>query len=295
MPGDNTVSDETQTKSKCQICSVVVRHDEKAVNCNKCKFWFHANCINMPNNEYNALKKTAKVKNSMWFCDKCVTDVTTMVDDPTADPVNKLLSRINTLEHTIQRLEHLLQVVQSGQLSYDENFDDIIERKVKEYLDESKEIDKRKMNLIVNGIAESRSTESRERIEDDRNEVKNIFRSLGVEPDDISDLTVRLGKVSERFPNRSLLISVKSLKTKGDLMKAQVGFRQRNPTKRLYISPDLSPRQREDNKVLVAEFKRRKGAGENVKIRSGKIVTIGEEPPTEGRNRRRAGSNASDN
>ena len=147
---------------------------------------------------------------------------------------------------------------------------------MKEYLDESKEIDKRKMNLIVNGIAESRSTESRERIEDDRNEVKNIFRSLGVEPDDLSDLTVRLGKVSERFPNRSLLISVKSLKTKGDLMKAQVGFRQRNPTKRLYISPDLSPRQREDNKVLVAEFKGRKGAGENVKIRSGKIVTIGE-------------------
>ena len=142
----------------------------------------------------------------MWFCDKCVTDVTTMVDDPTADPVNKLLSRINTLEHTIQRLEHSLQVVQSGQLSYDENFDDIIERKVKEYLDESKEIDKRKMNLIVNGIAESRSTESRERIEDDRNEVKNIFRSLGVEPDDLSDLTVRLGKVSERFPNRSLLM-----------------------------------------------------------------------------------------
>ena len=95
----------------------------------------------MTNNEYNALKKTAKVKNSMWFCDKCVTDVTTMVDDPTADPVNNLLSRINTLEHTIQRLEHSLQVVQSGHLSYDENFDAIIERKVKEYLDKSKEID----------------------------------------------------------------------------------------------------------------------------------------------------------
>ena len=89
MPSDNTVSDETQTKSKCQICAVVVKHKEKAVNCNKCKFWFHAKCINMTNNEYNALKKTAKVKNSMWFCDKCVTYVTTMVDDPTADPVNR--------------------------------------------------------------------------------------------------------------------------------------------------------------------------------------------------------------
>ena len=137
-----------------------------------------------------------------------------------------------------------VQAVRLGQLSYDENFDDIIERKVKEYLDESKEIDWRKMNLTVNGIAEGRSTEPREGIEDDRNEVKNIFISLGVEPDDLSDFTVRLGKISERFPNRSVLISVKSLKTKGDLMKAQVGFRQRNPTKRLYISPDLSLRQR---------------------------------------------------
>ena len=117
------------------------------------------------------------------------------------------------------------------------------------------------MNLIVNGIAKSRSTEPKERIEDDRNQVKNIFKSLEVEPDDLSDLIVRLGMVSVGFPNRSLLFSVNSLKTKGDLMKAQVGFRQRNPTKRIYISPDLSQRQREDNKVLLSEIKRRKKAG----------------------------------
>ena len=71
-------------------------------------------------------------------------EVTSIVDDPTVDPVNKLLTRISTLETTIQKLEKSLQVVQTGQLSYDENFDEIVERKVREYMDESKEIEKKK-------------------------------------------------------------------------------------------------------------------------------------------------------
>ena len=70
-------------------------------------------------------------------------EVTSIVDDPTVDPVNKLLTRISTLETTIQKLEKSLQVVQTGQLSYDENFDEIVERKVREYMDESKEIEKK--------------------------------------------------------------------------------------------------------------------------------------------------------
>ena len=105
-------------------------------------------------------------------------------------------------------------------LSYDENFDEIVERKVREYMDESKEVEKRKMNLVINGIPESNNEDAVIRKEEDRDKVRNLFHTLGVEPTELSDLTVRLGKVTDRFPSRSLLISVKSTRAKGDVMKA---------------------------------------------------------------------------
>ena len=46
----------------------------------------------------------------------------------------------------------------------------------------------------------------------------------------------------------------------------------RNPTRKIYISPDLSPKQWAENHKLVDELKRRRSDGENVKIKSGKIV-----------------------
>ena len=204
-------------------------------------------------NEYNTLKKTSKLKNSMWFCDNCLREVTSIVDDPTANSVNKLLTRISTVETTIQKLEKSLQVVQTGQLSYDENFDEIVERKVREYMDENRAIEERKINLVINGIPESNDEDSVIRKEEDKDEVRNL---CGVEPTELSDLTVRLGKVTDRFPSRSLLIYVKSTRAKGEIMKAQTSYRRRNPTRKIYIAPDLSPKQRETNKVLVAEFKK---------------------------------------
>ena len=44
-----------------------------------------------------------------------------------------------------------------------------------------------------------------------------------------------MGKVTDRFPSRSLLISVKSTRAKGDAMKAQTSYRQRNPTRKIYF------------------------------------------------------------
>ena len=63
----------------------------------------------------------------------------------------------------------------------------------------------------------------------------------------------------------------------------------------IYIAPDLSPKQRETNKVLVAEFKRRKDNGEQIKIRNGKIVKFNELPPDGADARHRSNSLASDN
>ena len=58
----------------------------------------------------------------------------------------------------------------------------------------------------------------------------------------------------------------------GRIMREQANYRMRNPTRKIYISPDFSPKQRVENHKLVDEIKRRRSDGENVKIKSGKIV-----------------------
>ena len=96
---------------------------------------------------------------------------------------------------------------------------------------------------------------------------------MNIDPESLTDKVIRLGTVNARYPNRSILISVSSTKVKGQIMKAQAGYRNRNPAKRIYLAPDLSPKQRAEHKVLVDEMKRRRGQGENLKIRGGKIVS----------------------
>ena len=87
--------------------------------------------------------------------------------------------------------------MQTGQLSYDENFDEIVKRKVGEYMYESKEIEKSKINMVINGIAESNEEDVVIRKEEDRGKVRNLFQTLDVEPTELSDLTVCLGKVTD--------------------------------------------------------------------------------------------------
>ena len=117
------------------------------MHCSKCSYWFHIGCISMIPADYNILKKTVRVKNAMWFCDKCVESFNSKNQTDNSE----LLERLKTLEHTIETLTKSLTSLQEGQLSYDEKFDSIVESKVKDYLDEKQEQDKRKLNLIVNG------------------------------------------------------------------------------------------------------------------------------------------------
>ena len=68
----------------------------------------------MAQTTYNALKKTAKVKNALWLCDNCL--ICMSKQDTTS---SSLLNKITILEDKIDRLTKSLTIVQGGQLSYD--------------------------------------------------------------------------------------------------------------------------------------------------------------------------------
>ena len=145
---------------------------------------------------------------------------------------------------------------------------------MKDYLDEKQEQDKRKLNLIVNGIEESTDEDSTVRIAEDRSKVESVLNAININSNELTHKCVRLGAKSPRYQSRLLLISVSSTKIRSDIMKAQVEYRAKHPNKKIYFSPDRLPKQREENKKLVVELKKRRDEGENVRINGGSIISL---------------------
>ena len=55
---------------ECEICNSCVDIDQKGIECEICKHWFRANCVDIEDNEYEVL--TNHKKGSIhWYCEKC--------------------------------------------------------------------------------------------------------------------------------------------------------------------------------------------------------------------------------
>ena len=140
-------------------------------------------------------------------------------------------------------------------------YDEIIERKLKECLDERHDMDKLKFNVIIKGVEESRSENMDERIEDNKAKPRILMVALKVSPDSIAEKVIRLGPKTSRFPHSLLLVSLLSLNVKCRIMREQASYRMRNPTRKIYISTDLTPKQWAENHKLVDKVKRRRSDG----------------------------------
>ena len=138
-------------------------------------------------------------------------------------------------------------------------------------MEEKLEREKRKNNIIIVNMKESTKTDLRERKENDRAAAKTLLEKLvPLEDCDIGEPT-RLGKEGGNRP-RMLRVTLKS--EEQILKKApEVNKNLKSNDKKIYINSDFTPKQREQNKILRAEMKRRTEEGEeDLTIRHGKIV-----------------------
>ena len=127
----------------------------------------------------------------------------------------------------------------------------IIEEKVKDYLDEQKDKDERQYNLIFHNIPESESDDTDIRKEDDRDQVKEILHHLDVQisSSDI-DQVYRLGKKTEvKDKPRLLKIKINRMDPKKQTLSRAKNLRDSSKEyyKKVYISPDLTFQEREEN------------------------------------------------
>ena len=245
----------------CKSCNNPVSNEEKALFCGRCRLWQHCKCVGVSNSDYKVLNKQANV---MWFCkDDCAAQAEKMFEDVPQGSFAELTAKINLL---MNKFEDLKQENQHKE----EILDRKIESKVKDVLQEEREVALRKMNLIAFRVEEAPFDSPKEqKLLHDSLIINDIMNELKIDTADISSIT-RLGKESAN-KSRPIKLTVKDDTVKQEILKRAKDLKKCEKFQRVFLSPDRTPKQREENKKLVEEWKERKGNGENVRIFRGSV------------------------
>lgn len=145
----------------------------------------------------------------------------------------------------------------------------------KEVLQDIQEVEKRKNNVIIFGLNESRADSSAASKEDDLRSVASLSASLGVRDLKIQDC-FRLGKRGLHQRPRPVKVICRDSQQRHSLISSAFRIPQLDQDlgfRRVFIKPDLSPKEQEADRLLRQELKSRRAAGERVFLRGGRFVT----------------------
>lgn len=146
-----------------------------------------------------------------------------------------------------------------------------------EFLNDLQESELRKNNVMIFGLKESQTESNTDRKEEDLKQIENLAKEIGVHFFAPPQNCIRLGKPGTK-PRPIKLVGLPS-QTRGDLLLSAPRINKINASfgfNRVFIKPDLTPKQQLNDRLLKNELKSRRNNGENVIFRNGKIVTSDE-------------------
>lgn len=295
-PADHTPPNDPK-KNKTEEC-VTCKKDAAvdAIECQWCGNWEHKVCANISTKEYLILDTVSA--NIMFFCSTCIGkvpnalttyDVNLKIDSleqkitQICNTNSQLSPRLQTIETTLSTLERKIHQIEPSQESVS------IEEPKKQFtsymssfMNEEKEKEKRRLNLIIHNIKESADTDSSVRKEHDITLVESTLKQyLGVSTK--VEKAARLGKRTDKSSTdkpRLLKITISSEHDKAKILRSCTKLRHHeNPPEiqKLFITPDLTPHEQEVNKNLRSELKKLNREGNLYRIKNGKITR--REPP----------------
>ena len=256
----------------CLECTMACTEMQKAILCERCDQWAHITCAEIDEELYDIFFKNGSRLNSFrYFCKRC------------DDKVIEALEKYATLEHDTQELKTEMVDVKKQLDGINKTIKSSIAANLTNAIDDRKEIEKRKMNLIVFGLAEidedGKSWSTNDKVQKDIEVVSNVITNdlgIGLSPRNGIIDARRLGMKNKDGKPRPLKIEFKDIQTKRDVLSSAKKLRTtENPiANKLYINPDLTDKQREIDSKLRAEMWKLRGEGKNVIIRKGAVVTV---------------------
>ena len=274
---------------KCLRCKKPVKDKESGLECDLCHYWFHIKCEGVGADMYKAMQKfeeavkTGKTQSAVkWFCDCCARTVDKIICrlDELAKDQARMTELIDNLKQKQMELEKGLagvgEVVRSDDKSSAVVSNKSMALPVRQEINEALDMEKRKDMIVVRGIREDEDAEKR---------VEAIMQELGHKRQ--YQVLGRIGKLRKDVAGeergavgvRCRLVSVK-LGSVGDKWRIVSEARKLSKSadmKDIFISPDLTRKQAEEDRELRTKLKEIRLSGEfndGVEIHKGKIVRV---------------------
>ena len=276
---------------RCPHCSENCVSESKAVQCDLCGVWAHAECEGISVELYDKFNAVcANVNNVSYYCEAnhCnsrikqlvhahYSNLDQQVDLPSLRALqveqanlHRIISEVsNKVDNLNLRNKELLGEIEAASESISTDKPPIIpsESPASTFLTVAEELDnreRRKNNVIIYNLPETSLSQDEKWFTD---LCKGVF-DISIKITKI----LRLGKSVENKA-RPLLIVIDDLSHKEFVVSHSYYLRRHSQYKNVYISTDMTKLQREKHRKLVQELKQRREGGEkNLIIYNGGIV-----------------------
>ena len=290
--------------------------NDESIYCEECGLWFHFTCTNLTEEEYGSLSD--KSKNLPYICTSCkdkkdeVFESDDEFDSKQAKFFEKLLHKNNEIlfrkldsvkadimNSIDQRIDEKLNIFRAENEKMvqekiqsildkevrDQNAKDLIEQQIKiqvtQSLDEARDFDERKNNLIIYNIKETISEDEAISLAADLENVKAVLTHTNPELKDtqIKSISItdihRMGTLSEpptQEKPRPIKLVLKNQKTKYQVLKKAKKLKDCESHPKVGIKPDLTKKQQEEEKKLKTDLEERRKNNEDVMIFKKQII-----------------------
>ena len=252
----------------CGVCKKEV--GDKGILCNRCNSWVHLPCSKLKASEYKNLTQMASTS-IRWFCARCTWEMDDGTDrDSRMAAQEAKMDMLHQIISTLQQQNNMiLQLVKQN--------NDLIEKRVREevreVMGEEKEREWRRKNVIIFNLPEAREKGASEKVEDER-QVNNVMKEIGVDVGEYE--TTRLGAPDDkRSKPRPLKMTCKIAEKRDEILRKARNLKNSEEYKKMKvgISADKTLAERNKDKALFDERKRRTEEGEDVVIYRGQVMT----------------------
>ena len=290
-------NDKSDSENKCGSCPNTCKDNEPALQCELCCFWHHIACENVSKTQYIFLSKHPDEDNGIhWYCRKCNKSAAKLWgnmtklekrQDALEVVVNTLNTKVDDHDNNIKSLQTKVDDNEKSMKTEVENqvkiaFEKRKEVLVRESVREASDRTRRKNNVIIFNLEESKSDTPATRLKEDNALTQNICKEMGIVEEVTIRKSVRLGKKKEDSDEnpRPLRVELESVQSK-NLITREASKLSDHPSeemRKIFIKKDMTPLERQEWKDLAKVKEARQAetaaAGEDTKwmIKDGAVV-----------------------
>ena len=250
----NYVSDTDHDNiAPCGICvNMITKDDNNPILCDSCQNWCHIECTDLDIEAYSFLQQASKKHTGIkWFCSKCVLDPITSPDrydrhdEHTAIQDGKIDKLGEMFELMQKKMDSVLSQIGTNRVESENKMG----VHVQEVLNDHREIDEKKCNMMVFNLPES--TNDLEKL---KALLTYVNKDVNIESLNSTNVS-RLGKPpSNEGRPRPLKIVFNDAETKWQFIKKASSLRNSEEFKKVGLSLDKTTKERQEDMALRAKL-----------------------------------------